>query len=152
MGRSVNKVFLVGNMGRDPDVRFTSTGQAVANMSLATDESYNDKQTGQKVEQAEWHRLVAFGKLAEIVQVHVKKGSKLHIEGRIRTREWEKDGEKRYTSEIVVSELLMLDPPAHAPQAPAPTSNHGYAQPPQQSPQPIATPHNNQFPDDDVPF
>ena len=109
MGRSVNKVTLIGTLGRDPEVRYMPNGNAVANLTMATDESYNDKQTGQKVEQTEWHRLVVYGKLAEIVQQYLKKGSKAYFEGRLKTREWEKDGVKRYTTEIVCNDMMMLD-------------------------------------------
>jgi len=109
MGRSVNKVTLIGTLGRDPEVRFMPNGNAVANLSLATDESYNDKQSGQKVEQTEWHRITVYGKLAEIVQQYLKKGSKAYFEGKLRTREWEKDGVKRYTTEIIANDMLMLD-------------------------------------------
>lgn len=110
MARSVNKVTLIGTLGRDPEVRYLPNGNAVANLSLATDESYNDKQTGQKVEQTEWHRLTVYGRLAEICQQYLKKGSRAYFEGRLRTREWEKDGIKRYTTEIITNEMMMLDP------------------------------------------
>lgn len=109
MGRSVNKVTLIGTLGRDPEVRYMPNGNAVANITIATDESYNDKQTGQKVEQTEWHRLVAYGKLAEIIQQYLKKGSRAYFEGKLRTREWEKDGVKRYTTEIITNDMMMLD-------------------------------------------
>ena len=109
MGRSVNKVTLIGTLGRDPEVRYMPNGNAVANLSLATDESYNDKQTGQKVEQTEWHRITIYGKLAEIVQQYLKKGSRAYFEGKLRTREWEKDGVKRYTTEIIANDMMMLD-------------------------------------------
>ena len=109
MGRSVNKVTLIGTLGRDPEVRYMPNGNAVANLTMATDESYNDRQTGQKVEQTEWHRIVVYGKLAEIVQQYLKKGSKAYFEGRLKTREWEKDGVKRYTTEIVANDMMMLD-------------------------------------------
>ena len=109
MGRSVNKVTLIGTLGRDPEVRYMPNGNAVANLNMATDESYNDRQTGQKVEQTEWHRIVVYGKLAEIVQQYLKKGSKAYFEGRLKTREWEKDGVKRYTTEIIANDMMMLD-------------------------------------------
>lgn len=109
MSRSVNKVTLIGTVGRDPETRFSPGGSAIANFSIATNESYNDKNTGQKVEQTEWHRIVAFGKLAEIIQQYVKKGSKLYIEGKLKTNEWEKDGIKRYSTDIIVNEMVMLD-------------------------------------------
>ena len=108
MGKSVNKVSLIGVLGRDPEVRYMPNGNAVANISLATDESYMDKQTGQKVEQTEWHRLVVYGKLAEICQQYLKKGSKAYFEGKLKTREWEKDGVKRYTTEIIANDMMML--------------------------------------------
>jgi single-strand DNA-binding protein len=109
MGKSVNKVTLIGILGRDPEIRYMPNGNAVANITIATDESYNDKQTGQKVEQTEWHRLVAYGKLAEIIQQYLKKGSRAYFEGKLRTREWEKDGVKRYTTEIITNDMMMLD-------------------------------------------
>ena len=109
MGRSVNKVTLIGTLGRDPEVRYMPNGNAVANVNLATDESYNDKTTGQKVEQTEWHRITVYGKLAEICQQYLKKGSRAYFEGRLRTREWEKDGVKRYTTEIIANDMMMLD-------------------------------------------
>ena len=109
MGRSVNKVTLIGTLGRDPEVRYMPNGNAVANLTLATDESYNDKQTGKKVESTEWHRITVYGKLAEIIQQYLKKGSKAYFEGKLRTREWEKDGVKRYTTEIIANDMMMLD-------------------------------------------
>jgi len=108
--RGVNKVILVGNVGNDPDVRYTANGQAVANLSIATSEVWKDKTTGEKQERTEWHRVVFFGKAAEIVRDYTKKGSKLFIEGALRTRKWEdKSGVERYTTEVVSSDLQMLD-------------------------------------------
>jgi|TARA_R110000765_G_scaffold80269_1_gene157606 single-strand DNA-binding protein len=109
MARGVNKVILVGNVGGDPETKYMPSGGAVTNLSIATSESWKDKQTGQQQERTEWHRVVFFNKLAEIVAEHVKKGSKLYIEGQLRTRNWEKDGVKHYTTEIVASEMQMLD-------------------------------------------
>ena len=109
MSRSVNKVTLIGTLGRDPEIRYMPNGNAVANLSLATDESYNDRQTGQKVEKTEWHRITVYGKLAEIVQQYLKKGARAYFEGKLRTREWEKDGVKRYTTEIIANDMVMLD-------------------------------------------
>lgn len=109
MGRSVNKVVIIGNLTKDPDVKYTPNGNAVASFNVATDESYNDKATGQKVEATEFHRLVAYGKLAEICQKFLKKGSRAYFEGKLKTREWEKDGVKRYTTEIVANDMMMLD-------------------------------------------
>jgi single-strand DNA-binding protein len=146
MARSVNKVTLIGTLGRDPEVRYLPNGNAVANLSLATDESYNDKATGQKVEQTEWHRLTVYGRLAEICQQYLKKGSRAYFEGKLRTREWEKDGVKRYTTEIITNEMMMLDSrgdgmSSGAGQMPGNMSGGmgggmgGYQQPPQQAPQ-----------------
>jgi single-strand DNA-binding protein len=99
----------LGTLGRDPEMKYLPSGSAVVTISVATDESYNDKQTGQKVERTEWHRLTAFGKLAEIIGQYLKKGSKAYFEGKLRTNEYEKDGIKRYSTEIVVSDMMMLD-------------------------------------------
>jgi single-strand DNA-binding protein len=109
MGRSVNKVQIIGTLGRDPEMKYLPSGSAVVTISVATDESYNDKNSGQKVEKTEWHRLTAFGKLAEIVGQYLKKGSKAYFEGKLRTNEYEKDGIKRYSTEIVVNDMMMLD-------------------------------------------
>ena len=107
--RGVNKVILVGNVGNDPEVRYMPNGNAVANVSLATSDTWKDKNTGEQQERTEWHRLVFFNRLAEIVEQYVKKGGKLYVEGRLQTRSWEQDGVKRYTTEIVVNEMQMLD-------------------------------------------
>ncbi|MDY3198960.1 MAG: single-stranded DNA-binding protein, partial [Pseudomonadaceae bacterium] len=112
MARGVNKVILIGNVGGDPEVRYMPNGNAVANVTLATSDSWKDKQTGQQQERTEWHRVVFFGRLAEIVGEYVRKGSKLYVEGRLQTREWEKDGIKRYTTEVVVDingQMQLLD-------------------------------------------
>jgi len=106
----VNKVILLGNLGNDPEIRYTQQGSPIANFSLATSESWTDKQTGQKQERTEWHRCVIFGKLAGIVEQYVKKGSKLYCEGQIRTRKWQdQSGADRYTTEIVVDQMQMLN-------------------------------------------
>jgi len=109
MGRgSVNKAIVLGNLGQDPDVRSTSSGQMVANLSVATNRVWNDR-NGQRQEETEWHRIVAFGKLAEIIEQYLKKGDQVYFEGRLQTRSWEdKSGEKRYTTEIVAQEMQML--------------------------------------------
>lgn len=107
--RGINKVILVGNLGNDPEVRYMPNGNAVANVSLATSDSWKDKATGEQQEKTEWHRVVFFNRLAEIVEQYVKKGSKLYIEGRLQTRSWEQDGIKRYSTEIIASEMQMLD-------------------------------------------
>ena len=106
---SVNKVILVGNLGADPETRFMPNGDAVANIRLATTESWKDKATGEKREITEWHRVVFYRKLAEIVGQYLKKGSAVYVEGRIRTRKWQdKEGQERYTTEIEASEMQML--------------------------------------------
>jgi single-strand DNA-binding protein len=102
MARGVNKVILVGTCGQDPDVRYLPNGNAMTNLSLATSEQWTDKQSGQKVERTEWHRVSLFGKAAEIAGEYLRKGAQVYIEGKLQTREWEKDGIKRYTTEIIV--------------------------------------------------
>ena len=103
----INKAILIGNLGADPEVRYTQDGKAVANFRMATTETWK-KQDGSKDEHTEWHRVVAFGRLGEICGQYLSKGSKVYIEGRIQTREWEKDGVKRYTTEILAREMKML--------------------------------------------
>jgi single-strand DNA-binding protein len=110
MARGINKVILVGNVGADPDVRYLPNGNPVANLSIATSESWKDKQTGERQERTEWHRTVLFNRLAEITSEYIKKGSKVYVEGSLRTRKWQdQNGQDRYTTEIVVSDLQMLD-------------------------------------------
>ncbi|MEX0732996.1 MAG: single-stranded DNA-binding protein [Aquisalimonadaceae bacterium] len=106
----VNKVILIGNLGVDPEVRYSPNGAAVTNIRIATSESWRDKQTGDTQERTEWHRIVFFGKLAEIAGEYLKKGSKVYIEGRLQTRKWQgQDGQDRYTTEIVANDMQMLD-------------------------------------------
>lgn len=111
MPRGINKVILIGNLGQDPDVRYTPNGNAVANFNLATDESYT--KDGQKVEKVEWHRIVIFGKIAEVAGQYLRKGSKVYIEGKLQTRKWQnKEGQDVYTTEVVVDingQMQMLD-------------------------------------------
>ncbi|WP_025733407.1 single-stranded DNA-binding protein [Carnimonas nigrificans] len=110
MARGVNKVILIGNIGQDPEVRFMPSGNPVCNLRLATTDSWNDRQTGQRQERTEWHSIVLFNKLAEIAQQYVKKGSRLYIEGRLQTRQWQgQDGQNRYSTEIVANDMQMLD-------------------------------------------
>jgi len=114
MSRGINKVILVGNLGQDPEVRYLPNGGAVANITLATSESWMDKNSGQRQEKTEWHRVVFFGKLADIVSQYVKKGSKLYVEGKLQTRKWQdQSGNDRYTTEVVVDsfngQMQMLD-------------------------------------------
>ena len=149
---SVNKVILVGNLGNDPEVRYMPNGNAVANVSLATSDTWKDKSTGEQQEKTEWHRVVFFNRLAEIVEQYVKKGTKLYVEGRLQTRSWEQDGVKRYSTEVVANEMQMLDSRGGVSQdfggsqmAAAPA-----AQPSQQ--QAAAPPQNFDNFDDDIPF
>lgn len=107
--RGVNKVILIGNLGADPEVRYMPNGGAVANVSLATSESWKDKNTGQPVERTEWHRVVFYQRQAEVVGEYLRKGSKIYVEGRLQTRQWEKDGVKHYTTEIIANDMQMLD-------------------------------------------
>ena len=123
--RGVNKVMLIGNLGRDPEVRYTRDGTPVANLNLATTDSWKDAQ-GQRQERTEWHRVVAWGKLAEIAKEYLSKGEKIYIEGRLQTRSWDdKDGNKRYTTEVRADQMVMLgsrggDGPSRGDQGPAP--------------------------------
>jgi len=110
MARGINKVILIGNLGNDPDVRYTPSGSAIANITIATSEAWKDKNTGEKQERTEWHRVVLFSRLGEIAGEYLKKGSKVYIEGRLQTRKWQdKNGQDRYTTEIVGNDLQMLD-------------------------------------------
>jgi len=146
----VNKVILLGNLGNDPEIRYTQQGSPIANFSLATSESWTDKQTGQKQERTEWHRCVIFGKLAGIVEQYVKKGSKLYCEGQIRTRKWQdQSGADRYTTEIVVDQMQMLN------RVEGENNSQGYQQSyQQQAPAQRGAPPQQGAPDfeDDIPF
>ncbi len=109
MARGVNKVILIGNLGRDPEVRYSPSGAAIANVTLATSEGWKDKQTGELQERTEWHRIVFFSRLAEIAGEYLRKGSQIYVEGRLQTRKWQdKEGQDRYTTEVVANELQML--------------------------------------------
>jgi len=111
MARGVNKVILIGHLGKDPEVRYLPSGSAVANVSIATSESWKDKNTGEKKEHTEWHRVSFFGRLAEVVGEYLKKGAKVYVEGKLQTRKWQdkETGQDRYATEIVASEMQMLD-------------------------------------------
>jgi len=110
MAKGINKVILVGNLGQDPELRYMPQGGAVANLSIATSETYKDKATGQPKEVTEWHRVVIYQRLAEIAGEYLRKGSKVYIEGKLKTRKWQdQQGVERYTTEIVANELQMLD-------------------------------------------
>ena len=176
MARGINKVILIGNVGGDPETRYLPNGNAVTNLTLATSDSWRDKQTGQMQERTEWHRISFFGKIAEIAGQYLRKGSKVYIEGRLQTREWEKDGVKRYTTEIIVDmggSMQMLDSrgdneggnrPAPAPRQQQPQQQYQQQpqqyqqqQPAQQRPAPSVqhdaqpAPDYDSF-DDDIPF
>ena len=173
MARGINKVILIGNLGNDPETRYMPSGGAVTNVSVATSESWKDTQTGQPQERTEWHRVVFFNRLAEIAGEYLRKGSKVYVEGSLRTRKWQdKSGQDKYTTEIVASEMQMLDSRGGGQAAPypddgyasqAPASAGGAAAAPQQgaapqqaAPQqaaPQAAPAGD-FPDfdDDIPF
>ncbi len=164
MARGVNKVILVGTCGQDPETRYLPNGNAVTNLSLATSEQWTDKQTGQKVEKTEWHRVSMFGKVAEIAGEYLRKGSQVYIEGKLQTREWEKDGVKRYTTEIIVDmqgtmQLLGGRPDnaggdaAQRQQRPAAPQRAPQQSAPRPAPQPAAqpAPDFDSF-DDDIPF
>jgi single-strand DNA-binding protein len=110
MARGINKVILIGNLGRDPEVRYLPSGSAVTNIAVATSETWKDKQSGEKQERTEWHNVAFFNRLAEIAGEYLKKGSKVYIEGSLRTRKWQdKNGQDRYTTEIIASDMQMLD-------------------------------------------
>jgi single-strand DNA-binding protein len=143
---SVNKVILVGNLGANPEMRFTAGGQAVANMRIATTERYTDK-SGQKQEQTEWHTVVAFARLAEICGQYLTKGRQVYIEGRIRTRQWQdQQGQKRYTTEIVANTMQMLGGRTGAER---PTEPSGATVP---ADDPMSGGDFGGGPDDDIPF
>jgi single-strand DNA-binding protein len=154
MSRGVNKVILVGTCGQDPDVRYLPNGNAVTNLSLATSEQWTDKQSGQKVERTEWHRVSLFGKVAEIAGEYLRKGAQCYIEGKLQTREWEKDGIKRYTTEIIVDingtmQLLGGKPQGQQPGQAPDRQPQQRRQAPQQQSQQSAPPDSF---DDDIPF
>lgn len=127
MARGINKVILIGNLGQDPEVRFTQGGTAVATLNIATSDSWLDRNSGQRQERTEWHRVILFKKTAEIAQQYLRKGAKVYIEGRLQTRKWQdQSGQDRYTTEIVANDMQMLD--SGGQQAP---QQGGYQQPPQ---------------------
>lgn len=109
MAKGVNKAILIGHLGADPQVRYMPNGDAVANVNLATNETWKDRNTGQTMERTEWHRLVFYRGLAQVVGQYLKKGAQIYVEGRLRTRQWEKDGVKHYTTEVIVDDMQMLD-------------------------------------------
>jgi single-strand DNA-binding protein len=140
---SVNKVILIGRLGRDPETRYTSSGQAVCNFTLATDESFKDR-AGERQKRTEWHRIVMWGKLAEISQQYLKKGTMIYIEGRLQTRQWDdRSGNKRTTTEIVANVMRMLSPRGEAPAAVPPEA---------EAPAPEETAPSPEISDEDIPF
>ena len=154
MARGVNKVIIVGNCGQDPETRFMPSGGAVTNLSIATSESWKDKSSGEQQERTEWHRVVFFNRLAEIAGEYVKKGSKLYVEGSLRTRKWQgQDGQDRYTTEIVASEMQMLDSRGAQGGGYDAPQQGGYQAPAAQAPQqPQQAPQSMDSFDDDIPF
>jgi single-strand DNA-binding protein len=145
----VNKVILVGNLGADPEVRHLENGVTVANFNLATTEYFRDKVSGERREQSEWHRVVVWRGLADVVEKYVRKGSKLYVEGKLRTRKWEKDGIERYTTEIMADTLNMLDRPAgDAGGAPRQAPAQAQPQPVPAAPEPMTIAGQ----EDDLPF
>ena len=157
----VNKVILIGNLGQDPEIRYMPNGKAVANLSIATSESWNDQQ-GQKQEKTEWHRITAYDKLADIIGEYVKKGSKIYVEGKLQTRKWQdQQGQDKYTTEVIINQMQMLDGKRDggnggSQQAQPARPQSAPQRPPQQSvPQHPAQPQYNEPPidfDQDIPF
>lgn len=148
MARGVNKVILVGNLGQDPEVKYMPSGQAVCNVSIATSESWNDKNTGEKQERTEWHRVVFFRKLAEIVGEYLRKGSQIYVEGRLQTRKWQdQSGADRYTTEIVANDMQMLGGRGGGAGLDAPPAEQEFGAPSGKA----ATAPVEEF-DDDIPF
>ncbi len=143
MKKGVNKVIILGNLGADPEIRRTSTGDCCANFSVAVSESWKDKTSGEQKEITEWVRCVAWRKLAEIIEQYVKKGSKIYVEGKLQTRSWDQDGSKRYATEVIIDELQMLDGKPQGEQK---------QQGKQESRQPAPQPNNQPDFDDDIPF
>jgi len=138
---SVNKVILIGKLGADPEVRYTSGGTAVANFSIATNERWKDKNTGERQERVEWHRIVAWGRLGEICGEYLSKGKQVYIEGRLQTRSWDdRDGNKKYMTEVVAMSMTMLADPANRPKD-EDDPHHGRS-----------APAERQADDDDIPF
>ena len=159
MARGINKVILVGNLGGDPETRYTASGAAITRITVATSESWRDKQTGENQERTEWHRVVFFNRLAEIAGEYLRKGRQVYIEGSLRTNKWQdQNGQDRYTTEIIASEMQMLggrgdDAPARPSQGGfrdnAPASKQSPSQPAENSP--VFQGEDN-FTDDDIPF
>lgn len=166
MARGVNKVIIVGTLGNDPEVKYSASGSAIANLSVATSEHWKDKQTGEKKEQTEWHRVVIFGKLAEVAGEYLRKGSQVYIEGQLRTRKWtDSNGVDKYTTEIVIPQMggvmqMLGGKRDDSGQQPRQQSGQqpqgGWGTNPQQQPQKQQSPQGGNEPpmdfDDDIPF
>ena len=151
MARGINKVILVGNLGRDPEVKYAANGAAITNITVATSESWSDRQTGEKQEKTEWHRAVFFRRLAEIAGEYLRKGSQVYIEGKLQTRKWQdQNGQDRYTTEIVANEMQMLGGRGDMGMQPQQGAG-GFRDNPQPAPSP-APGGSNDFDDDDIPF
>jgi single-strand DNA-binding protein len=147
---SVNKVIILGNLGRDPEVRFSADGAAVCNIAIATSSSWKDKNSGEKREETEWHRVVFYGRLAEIAGEYLKKGKPVYVEGRLKTRKWQnKEGVDQYTTEVIADSMQLLGGREEGSQAPAPQQRQAPAAQPQAQRQPAA---NLADMDDDIPF
>ena len=147
MARGINKVILVGTLGRDPEVKYLPSGDAMANVSLATSESWKDKNTGEKKENTEWHRVVFFRQLADIVGKYLRKGQQVYIEGSLKTRSWEKDGQKHYATEIVASDMQMLGSKGDGER-----TEQSASAPKPAPPKPAPAPQSFEDFDDDLPF
>lgn len=154
MARGINKVIIVGNLGADPEVRYMPSGGAVTNVTVATSESWKDKNSGEPQERTEWHRIVFFNRLAEIAGEYLRKGSKVYIEGSLRTRKWQdQSGADRYTTEIVAGEMQMLDSRGGAPSTQSAPPSQGYASQSAASTEAMSSVgHSNEEFDDDIPF
>ena len=158
MARGINKVILIGNVGSDPEVRYMPNGNAVSTLSIATSETWKDKQTGEKQDRTEWHRVVFYNRLGEIAGEYTKKGSRIYIEGSLRTRKWQdQQGVERYTTEIIANEMQLLDTrqgSADMSAAPAASRQAAPAARVQQAPAPAAMDQHEGFEllDDDIPF
>ncbi len=147
MARGVNKVILIGNLGADPETRYAPSGTAIANVRLATTDSRRDKESGEQIDRTEWHNIVFFSRLAEIVSEYLRKGSQVYVEGRLQTRKWQdRDGNDRYTTEIVADNMQMLGSRGGG-GASAPPKERGGSSQPAAKPQPAS-----EFEDDEIPF
>ncbi len=165
MARGINKVILVGNLGADPETRYTASGAAITSIRIATSEAWKDKTTGEQQERTEWHRIKFFGRLAEIAGEYLKKGSQVYVEGKLRTDEYEKDGVKRYSTDVIADEMQMLGGRGEGGGggggmggggggggAPRERAERGPARGPQSAPTRNTPPPSDSFDDDEIPF